>query len=256
MIRKWGSWVVGATVVLGVWWAAPRAAVAQTWSPATWSNAAAWSEVAAWSGSDRGSGGGGGTVLRLDSSERQPPPVPPRRGPVMRRMRPNTLSLGIQGQYGSLRGGSRLADGFDHGPGYAFRFRYMLTSSTALGFSFEHQRFGSIQPPLNEPAQFADSHVVVTTVSSEMVFYLHRDRDAHPYFLVGFGYASPDIVFTEDIATRANEGVFLTGGVGFERFIRPRFSIDGSLRVYGEIANSEFTSIGEASLGIHVYPGD
>jgi hypothetical protein len=171
-------------------------------------------------------------------------------------MRPNTISVGMQAQYGGIRGSSRLADGFDNGPGYAFRFRYMLSSSTALGFSFEHQRFGSIQPRLNVPGDFADSHVVVTTISAESVFYRHRERDAHPYFLVGFGYASPDIIYAEEVASRVNEGAFLTGGIGLERFIRPRFSIDAALRVYGSIANSEFTSTGEVSLGIHLYPGD
>lgn len=174
----------------------------------------------------------------------------------MRRLRPNTLSLGFQGQYGAMRGSSRLADGFDHGPGYALRFRYMLSRAAALGFSFEHQRFGSIQPPLNVPGGVIDSHVVVTTVSAEAVFYRHRERDLHPYFLVGFGYASPDVVETEASASRVNEGAFLTAGIGFERFLRPRVSIDGSIRAYGEIANSEFTSIGEVSLGIHLYPGD
>jgi len=174
----------------------------------------------------------------------------------MRRLRPNTLSLGLQGQFGVARGTSRIADGFDQGPGYALRFRYMLSRAAALGFSFEHQRFGSIQPPLNVPGDFADSHVVVTTVSAEAVFYRHRERDLHPYFLFGFGYANPDVVYTPEISARVNEGAFLTAGIGFERFIRPRVSIDGSVRAYGEIANSEFTSIGEVSLGIHLYPGD
>jgi hypothetical protein len=174
----------------------------------------------------------------------------------MRRLRPNTISLGLQGQYGGVRGSSRLADGFDHGPGYAFRFRYMLSRSSALGFSFEHQRYGSVQPPLNVPGDFADSHVVATTISVEGVFYKGREREVHPYFVIGAGYASPDIVFSDDIAARVNEGAFLVGGLGFERFIRQRFSIDGSLRVYGQIANSEFSSIGQVSLGIHLYPGD
>jgi hypothetical protein len=171
-------------------------------------------------------------------------------------MRPNTISLGIQAQYGGIRGSSRLADGFDHGPGYAFRFRYMLSPRAALGFSFEHQRFGSVQPPLNVPGDFADSHVVITTISVESLIYSHREREVHPYFVVGLGYASPDIVFAEEVASRVNEGAFLTAGVGFERFVRARFSVDGSLRVYGQIANSEFSSVGQVSLGIHLYPGD
>jgi hypothetical protein len=200
------------------------------------------------------------SVLRLSGAGhdlgRQPAPVPTTRGPLMRRLRPNTISLGIQGQYGATRGSSRIADGFDQGPGYAIRFRYMLSRSAALGFSFEHQRFGSIQPPLNVPGDFADSHVVITTISGEAVLYKNRASETHPYFVIGLGYASPDVVFTDEIASRVNEGAFLTAGIGFERFVRPRISIDGSIRAYGQIANSEFTSIGQVCLGIHLYPGD
>jgi len=54
---------------------------------------------------------------------RQPPPTERPRAPLLRRQRPNTISIGIQGDYGIIRGNSRLADGFSDGPGYAFRFR-------------------------------------------------------------------------------------------------------------------------------------
>lgn len=211
----------------------------------------------------------GGTLLLRDGEarliassalgfdlRRQPAPEPPKARPLLRRQRPNTVSLGFQGQYGAIRGNSRLADGFDHGPGYAFRFRYMLSPSAALGFSFEHQRFGSIQPPLDQPGAPQDSHVVVTTVSAEGVFFIHREREFNPYFIGGFGYATPDIIFAEEQSSRANEGMFATVGVGFERFIRPRFSADFSVRGYALVSNSEFTSMGQVSLGIHLYPGD
>jgi hypothetical protein len=213
----------------------------------------------------------GGTLLLRDgealfvsaSSEagraarRQPQPVPEKPARILeRRQRPNTISVGIQGQYGGIRGNSRLADGFDNGPGYAFRFRYMVSPSSAVGFSFEHQRFGSINPPINVQGDFADSHVVATTVAIEGVFYVHRERMAMPYFVGGFGYASPDIIFSEDQSSRVNEGAFAVLGAGFERFIRPRFSADVSIRGYAMVSNSQFTSMGQLSLGIHLYPGD
>jgi hypothetical protein len=218
---------------------------------------------------DAGAAREGGTLLLRDgeglfvavSSEagrarRQPEPVPEKPARVLeRRQRPNTISVGIQGQYGAIRGNSRLADGFDNGPGYAFRFRYMVSPSAAVGFSFEHQRFGAINAPVNTGV-FADSHVVATTVSVEGVFYVHRERMAMPYFVGGFGYASPDIIFSEDQSSRVNEGAFAVVGAGFERFIRPRFSADVSIRGYAMVSNSQFTSMGQLSLGIHLYPGD
>lgn len=131
----------------------------------------------------------------------------------------------------------------------------MLSGSAALGFSFEHQRFGSINPPANS-GEFADSHVVNTTVSVEGVFYVHRENAGHPYFLGGFGIATPDIIFSEGQSSRANEGLFAVGGVGFERFVRTRFSLDFSIRGYALVSNAQFTSVGEIGFGIHLYPGD
>jgi hypothetical protein len=195
-----------------------------------------------------------GLLTGLGDAKRQPAPAP-RAQPRLRRQRPNTISLGLQGQVGAVRGNSRIADGFDQGPGYAFRFRYMLSPSAALGFSFEHQRYGAIQAPVNTGV-FADSHVVITTVATEGIFYIHRERELNPYFLGGVGYATPDVVFTEDQTSRVNEGLFAVVGAGFERFVRPRLSIDFSVRGYALVTNAEFTSIGQVSLGIHTYPGD
>jgi len=209
-----------------------------------------------------GGAGGGATLLALGAGgefardlARQPAPAPERSRPAIRRMRPNTISIGIQAQYGTVRGNSRIAEGFDNGPAYAFRFRYMLSSSAALGFSFEHQRFGPINPPTNL-GEFAASHVVITTVAVEGVFYVHREREGHPYFVGGLGIATPDVIFSEGQSSRVNEGLFAVGGVGFEQFIRVRLSLDLSIRGYAMVSNSQFTSVGEIGAGIHLYPGD
>jgi len=57
-------------------------------------------------------------------------------------------------------------------------------------------------------------------------------------------------------SARVNEGMFLVMGAGLERFIRPRFSLDFTLRGEALISNSEFTGVGTISAGIHLYPGD
>ena len=191
-------------------------------------------------------------------SMRQPPPVTEERprAPLLRRQRPNTISLGIQGDYGVVRGNSRLADGFDDGPGYSFRFRYMMAPSFALGFSFESQRFYDKGGIPSTELGAGDSTVVMTTVGIEGVFYIHREREVNPYFVTGFGYASPDVVDEVRGSARVNEGMFLALGAGLERFIRPRFSLDFTLRGEGLISNSEFTGVATLSAGIHLYPGD
>lgn len=189
-------------------------------------------------------------------SMRQPPPAEKPRAPLLRRQRPNTISIGIQGDYGIIRGNSRLADGFDDGPGYSFRFRYMMAPSFALGFSFESQRFYDKGGLPSTELGAGDSTIVMTTVGMEGVFYIHREREVNPYFVTGFGYASPDVVDEVRGSARVNEGMFLVMGAGLERFIRPRFSLDFTLRGEALISNSEFTGIATLSAGIHLYPGD
>lgn len=189
-------------------------------------------------------------------SMRQPPPAEKPRAPLLRRQRPNTISIGIQGDYGIIRGNSRLADGFSDGPGYSFRFRYMMAPSFALGFSFESQRFYDKGGVPSTEIGAGDSTIVMTTVGMEGVFYIHREREVNPYFVTGFGYASPDVVDEVRGSARVNEGMFLVMGAGLERFIRPRFSLDFTLRGEALISNSEFTGVGTISAGIHLYPGD
>lgn len=194
--------------------------------------------------------------LAMASGAYQPPPSTPTRKPLQRRQRPNTISLGMQGSYGVVRGNSRLADGFSDGPGYAFRFRYMLSPSFALGFSFEnHHWYDQGGSPSNEVGA-GDSSVTMTTICAEGVYYLNRDTDVNPYFVGGFGHAAPDIVDELRGSARVNEGIYLMLGVGLERFIRSRFSLDFTLRGNALASNSELTTFATISGGIHLYPGD
>lgn len=193
--------------------------------------------------------------LAMASGAYQPAPTPPARKPLLRRQRPNTISLGMQASYGAVRGNSRLADGFSDGPGYAFRFRYMLSPSFALGFSFENLHLYDKGTPSNELGA-GDSSLTMTTVSAEGVFFLNRESEVNPYFVAGFGHAAPDIVDELRGSTRANEGIFLTMGIGLERFVRSRFSLDFTLRGNALVSNSELTTFASISGGIHLYPGD
>lgn len=199
------------------------------------------------------SGGGAATLLR-----RQPAPVTPRSVPTLRRQRKGTLGLGAQVGYGIVRGSSELNDHFDRGPAYAFRFRYMLSTRSALGFSFESHRYGTRKGlPVNpDPFPPADSQLVVTTVGTELVLFFHRGRETTPYLLGGLGFASPNVQYERKESRRVDEGPFLVVGAGLERFLRPRFSLDVTLRGYAEVGNSELTMISQLSAGIHLYPGD
>ena len=195
-------------------------------------------------------------LFELTSASRQPTGPSTQQRYLPRRMRKHTISVGVQGQYGFIAGGSELDDHYDHGPGYAFRARYMLSPRTALAFSFENQQFDAI--PTNAPPNPAepDSHLVITTVAGEGTFYFHRERETHPYLLGGFGYASPDVRYQNAGTRRVNEGPFLVLGGGFEHFVRARFALDAALRGFAQIGNSQLSLVTEVSVGINLYPGD
>ncbi|HMI30985.1 MAG TPA: hypothetical protein VK527_04535 [Candidatus Limnocylindrales bacterium] len=205
---------------------------------------------------------GAGRAESLSGSEtmmrRQPAPTNPRTTPTARRLRKGTISLGGQIGYGFVRGSSELNDHFDGGVGYGFRFRYALTSRTALGFSFESQRYSPRAglPPDTGPFAAVDSELVVTTVASEMVVFFHRERDTTPYLLGGLGYASPNVTYGSKESRRIDEGPFLVVGAGLERFVRPRVALDFSVRGYAEVGNSELSLFSQIVAGIHLYPGD
>jgi len=194
-----------------------------------------------------------GTLMR-----RQPAPVPGRTKVTPRRQRRGTISLGAQVGYGFVRGSSELNDHFDSGLGYGFRFRYMLGPRSALTFSFEHQKYGPRAGLPFDTGPFAakDSQLVVTTVATEVHVFFHRDRDLTPYLVGGFGFASPNVIYESKESRRLDEGPFGVVGVGFERFIRPRVSLDFTLRGFAEVGNSELSLLSQLTAGIHVYPGD
>jgi outer membrane protein with beta-barrel domain len=238
----WARWVVAAAV----FWAAAASVAPPSVSAGPWPGSGAGEEY-----------GPRRSAYLAEAVYRQPPAAPPPRKTMLRRMRANTIDLGLQISYGTVRGTSRLADGFNSGFGYAFRFRYQIKPSFAFGISFENQHFNasSNNPPSNEPF-FTDSSVVMTTVAAEAIFYVHRERTTNPYFLGGFGHASPDIVYEPKESTRVNDGMFLVLGAGLEHFVREKLSLDFALRGYGLVSNSEFTSFLQFCAGVQVYPGD
>jgi hypothetical protein len=73
---------------------------------------------------------------------------------------------------------------------------------------------------------------------------------------VGLGHASPDVKDENLGTTRVNEGMFLELGLGLEKFVREKFSLDFAIRGYGLVSNSEFTSFLQFCAGFQVYPGD
>jgi hypothetical protein len=181
----------------------------------------------------------------------------------------NTISLGVQVQYGGLGGGTQTipadnpANGawaslFRFGEGLAFRIRYSTARDRAIGISFEDQRFrrrkglGS-----GYPDQLQLNHLL-----GEYFMYFRRPRKLTRYVVVGAGFHRPAIRSeTKDEATGQKleevsfpgEGVTVMLGLGLERFVSRRTSLDLSLRVYGVNSRPTFSVMGELALGVHLY---
>jgi len=98
--------------------------------------------------------------------------------------------------------------------------------------------------------------LVVTTVAAEGTVFFHRERDTNPYLLGGLGFASPNVKYGQKESRRVDEGPFGVVGVGLERFVRPRVSLDFTVRGYAQVGNSELSLLSQITAGIHLYPGD
>ncbi|MBD3334079.1 MAG: hypothetical protein GF355_01020 [Candidatus Eisenbacteria bacterium] len=192
----------------------------------------------------------------------------------------NTISIGIQGQYGLLWGeevSPSTADPYnpddpdeakaswpyiaDWGAGLALRLRYSTSRFTAIGLSFEDQRF---QRRGGLGSEYPDE-IRITYILGEYYLYVQRRKQLTYYGVLGAGLARPVVRFEEEVGSQElEENVFpgerlaLLVGIGIERFITRKASIDVSLRNYGVYEDRvagvfPSTVTHELALGIHYY---
>ena len=163
--------------------------------------------------------------------------------------RPGTLSLGLQGQYGTLLGPSDFAEDYDWGPGFGVRIRYAFGGPHALGISFESQTFDPTSDPpeaLDEPIELK-----IANVGVEYIRYFNRGHGRSQYAVIGLGLSHPSETRTGGIA-EVSDALLVTGGGGVEVFVHRQVSIDISARGYGMIGESVTASV-EFAAGFHFY---
>jgi hypothetical protein len=179
----------------------------------------------------------------------------------------NTISLGIQGQYGVLGGNAdpipddpakaAWASLVEFGEGLAVRIRYSTARNRAIGLSFEDQRF-------RRKDGLDDTHpkqIQLTQILFEYYLYFSRPKRTTQYMVLGAGFHRPAVrIETEDVTGRELEEVTYPGinltlvaGVGLEHFVGRRTSVDLSLRGYGMNSDPTRSLSGEVALGIHYY---
>ena len=117
------------------------------------------------------------------AQDASPPPAPPS-GFRPRVVREGTLSLGMQGEYGSFVGSSGFGSEYNHGPSLAFRVRYRFAEDQAFGVSFEGQRFDA---KVDSVGEFAPKYLTAITTTLEYYNYFQTRSRTPQYLMIGAG---------------------------------------------------------------------
>lgn len=157
--------------------------------------------------------------------------------------RRNTLSFGVQGGVAVIDGtgiytrtleGSSIPEqqyryeDFRWKGALGFRLRYSLDRSHAAGVSFEDLRFDR-KSGLDEQA--ADEYQVNTVLLNYFVYFARRER-LTPYLELGGGFHRDTFRFSDNDHVIPPLSPAASAGLGAEYFLRPAFSIDGTIRGY------------------------
>ena len=201
--------------------------------------------------------------------------------------RRGTPSVGLQLQYGVLRGDSEIEstelvametgepdrrgwqDIFDEGDGLTVRLRRYMTRDKAFGASFEQQTFlrrldvDKSDVP-GRDASFDEFQLQLFMLDFYQYFF--REKRRTPYLVGSGGLYKPQMIerVKDDNGTEGEhagfnnkEGLVLRLGCGLEWFITHGFAIDGSVSGYYLSApdRSGKALTGQAAIGIHLYVG-
>jgi len=192
------------------------------------------------------------TARAQDTS--QPPPAPPT-GFRPRVVREGTLSLGMQGEYGTLVGTSGFGDEFNHGPALAVRVRYRFAEDQAVGVSFETQRYDA---KVDSVSEFAPKYLNAITTSIEYYNYFQTRKRTPQYLMIGAGLLQTRRKLNDSEIDFPGDGGVIILGAGAEYWWKRSLTFELSARYNGLIHSDEngattLTHGLEAGLGLHFY---
>ncbi len=171
-----------------------------------------------------------------------------------RYVREGTLSFGLYGQGGAILGGGDLGDVYDIGPGMAVRLRYRTARESALGLSFEAQRYDAKLAP-----DTPDDPEWIRTVNAiiEYQHYFRVQKRAPRYLTAGVGLMQlRRRLETEEVDFPGDGAVFILGG-GTELWWGRSLTIDFGLRYNGLLrgvdGSTQFTHAVALGLGFQFY---
>lgn len=190
-------------------------------------------------------------VARPAAAQEEPTPAP-EGGFRPRVVREGTLSLGAQGQYGAFIANTGFGNDFDAGPGLTVRVRYRTGRESAIGASFESQRY-------NATTDSVDWLQGIVTTAEYYQYFRVRQR-APRYLLVGAGLLQTTRRLADGDSDFPGDAGVLTLGGGTEIWWKRTVTFDLSVRYYGFIrggpnglSDARLSHAVQAALGLHFY---
>jgi hypothetical protein len=141
--------------------------------------------------------------------------------------------------------------------------RYSLDQAHALGVTFDDLRYKRKKglEYSEDPQSEAAKQLQVNNVLADYYLYFHRRDRTTPYAVISVGFHRDTFRFarSDNLVTMFNPAASL--GLGVERFIRPTWSIDATLRGawFGQRSGGQWSFHGAApvaaslQLGIQYY---
>lgn len=181
--------------------------------------------------------------------------------------RRDTPSVGVQIQYGVMEGGSDWGDAFGWQGGVAVHLRNSMSRNSAIGLSFELQRFECVKPLAEDIEDGGDTDFLkMQTLLADYYFYFERPQRRCYYAVVSAGFYRPELVDEERLqpdqpktinVRYPGENFLARLGAGTEYFLSRKFSIDTSASVYYLRAPKldGLTVSAQFALGVHLYAG-
>lgn len=162
-----------------------------------------------------------------------PPPLPgaplPTEGWRPRIVREGTVSVGGAAQYGTLFAQTGFGRDYDGGGGMNIQLRYRTSRETALGLSFEAQRFDATE----DPVEFDDAKSLRCIVTTLDYYQYFKVKSRTPRYLVaGGGLVQTRREDLDGDYRFPGDGGVVTAGAGTEIWWKRWFTFDLSARYY------------------------
>ncbi len=193
------------------------------------------------------------------ASAQEPSPGPPpvaaaRPSLVPRLVREGTLSLGAQGQYGTLIANTGFGRDYKSGPGLNVMVRYRTSRESAIGLSFGAQRINvDKSSPVAAEAEWVRG--IVTTF--DYYQYLGVRGRAPKYLVAGAGLVQMRRRLVGGELDFPGDAGVLTLGVGSEVWWKRWVTLDLSVRYYGFLRKVDgaidLTHGVQAGVGLQLY---